>query len=121
MAQKAAREFVDAQPAGTRMGLVVFSGFAELAVAPTTDRKALENAINNLTTGPGTAIGAAMLQALDAIAEVEPRGPAGRQRGVDRRRRVGRSAPGLPAGASRRPARHRSPAQAATCPTSSCC
>jgi Ca-activated chloride channel homolog len=72
VAQKAARDFVDTQPKGTRMGLVVFSGFAELAVAPTTDHKALENAINNLATSPGTAIGAAMLKALDAIAEVNP-------------------------------------------------
>ncbi|HEY2303565.1 MAG TPA: VWA domain-containing protein, partial [Acidimicrobiales bacterium] len=72
VAQKAAHDFVVAQPAGTRMGLVVFSGFAQLAVAPTTDHKALENAINNLATARGTAIGAAMLKALDAIAEVNP-------------------------------------------------
>ena len=72
VAQKAARDFVDAQPRGTRMGLVVFSGFAELAVPPTTDHKALQSAINNLATSTGTAIGAAMLKALDAIAEVNP-------------------------------------------------
>ncbi len=84
VAQKAARNFVSSQPKGTRMGLVVFSGFAQLAVAPTTDHKALENAIDNLSTGRGTAIGAAMLKALDAIAEVNPAvqpvgnaGPAG--------------------------------------------
>src|ERR1700730_2459031 len=45
VAQKAAHAFVASQPAGTRTGLVVFSGFAQLAVAPTTDRKALGNAI----------------------------------------------------------------------------
>ncbi len=72
VAQKAARDFVASQPKGTRMGLVVFSGFAELAVPPTTDHKALETAINNLATSNGTAIGAAMLKALDAIAEVNP-------------------------------------------------
>jgi Ca-activated chloride channel family protein len=71
-AQKAARQFIDDQPKGTRMGLVVFSGFAQLAVAPTTDHKALENAIENFATGRGTAIGAAMLKALDAISEVDP-------------------------------------------------
>jgi Ca-activated chloride channel family protein len=70
VAQKAARDFVNSQPGGTRMGLVVFSGFAQLAVAPTTDHKALENAIDELATTPGTAIGAAMLKALDAVAEV---------------------------------------------------
>jgi Ca-activated chloride channel family protein len=72
VAQSAAREFVDSRPSGTSMGLVEFSGFAELAVAPTQDRSALDRAIDNLTTGPGTAIGAAMLQSLDAISEFDP-------------------------------------------------
>jgi Ca-activated chloride channel family protein len=71
VAQSAAREFVDSRPSGTSMGLVEFSGFAELAVAPTQDRGTLDRAIDNLTTGPGTAIGAAMLQSLDAISEFD--------------------------------------------------
>lgn len=71
VAQQAARDFVQHEPAGTRMALVVFSGSAQLAVPPTTDHKALVSAIDGLTTGPGTAIGAAMLKALDAIAEVD--------------------------------------------------
>lgn len=70
VAQRAAKDFVQNLPAGTRMGLVVFSGFAQLAVPPTTDHKALTQAIDSLTTGRGTAIGAAMLKSLDAIAEV---------------------------------------------------
>jgi Ca-activated chloride channel family protein len=69
-AQQAARDFVANLPAGTRLGLVVFSGFAQLAVPPTTDRKTLDGAIDGLTTARGTAIGAAMLKSLDAIAEV---------------------------------------------------
>ncbi|MGE0878430.1 MAG: VWA domain-containing protein [Acidimicrobiia bacterium] len=69
-AQAAARDFVKGQPKGTRMGLVAFSGSAQVVVAPTTDRKALTEAIDALTTGRGTAIGAAMLKSLDAIAEV---------------------------------------------------
>jgi Ca-activated chloride channel family protein len=72
VAQAAAREFVDAQPEGTQMGLVVFAGYAELAVAPTTDRGALKRALGDLSTSPGTAIGAAILKSLDAIAEVDP-------------------------------------------------
>jgi Ca-activated chloride channel homolog len=72
VAQKAAREFVVNQPKGVRMGLVVFSGFAQLTVPPTTDRKVLATAIESLTIGRGTAIGAAMLKALDAIAEANP-------------------------------------------------
>src|SRR5919199_3889357 len=56
VAQQAARDFVADLPAGTRMGLVVFSGFAQLAVPPTTDHKALLAAIDGLTTARGTAI-----------------------------------------------------------------
>lgn len=72
VAQQAARDFVENQPKNARMGLVVFSGFAELTIPPTTDRKALVDAIDSLTTGRGTAIGSAMLKGLDAIAEVNP-------------------------------------------------
>ena len=75
VAQEAAREFVEDQPNGVRMALVVFSGFAELIVPPTTERKALVDAIESLTTGRGTAIGAAMLKGIDAIAEANPNVP----------------------------------------------
>ena len=80
-AQEAARDFVDDLPSGTRLGLVVFSGYAQLSVPPTTDRELLAGAIDALTTGRGTAIGAAILKSLDAIAEVngevKPVGDAG--------------------------------------------
>ena len=72
VAQKAALQFVNSQQGGTQIGLVLFNGFAELAVAPTRDRSALDHALDNLSTGPGTAIGSAILQSLDAIAEVDP-------------------------------------------------
>ena len=72
VAQAAARAFVQDQAAGTRIGIVVFSGSAQLAVPPTTDRKALIGAIDGLTTSVGTAIGSAILKSLDAIAEVNP-------------------------------------------------
>jgi Ca-activated chloride channel homolog len=72
VAQEATRRFVEKQPKDVRMGLVVFSGFAELAVPPTNDRKALLETIDGLTVGRGTAIGAAILKGLDAIAEVNP-------------------------------------------------
>ena len=104
VAQEAAREFVENQPKGVRMALVVFSGFAELAVPPTTDRKALVAAIESLTTGRGTAIGAAMLKGLDAIAEANPNVRTGRRRSRDRSRARSR----------------RRPAPTATCRTSSC-
>jgi Ca-activated chloride channel family protein len=72
VAQSAARAFVNSRPSGTSMGLVEFSGFAELAVPPTRDRSVLDQAIDNETTNPGTAIGAAILQSLDAISEFDP-------------------------------------------------
>jgi Ca-activated chloride channel homolog len=72
-AQIAARKFVDSLPGGTLAGLVEFNGFAQIAVAPTTTRAPLDSALANLSVGPGTAIGTAILQALDAIAEVDPR------------------------------------------------
>jgi Ca-activated chloride channel homolog len=72
-AQNAARTFVNAQPSGVRMGLVVFSNFAELAVAPTRSRSALDKGINNLSANAGTAIGAAILQSLQAISQVDPK------------------------------------------------
>lgn len=72
VAQDAARAFVRDQADGTQMGIVVFADFAEMIVAPTTDKKVLEEAIRTLTTARGTAIGSATLKALDAIAEVNP-------------------------------------------------
>ena len=75
VAQQAARAFVEDQPSGTRTGLVVFSGSAQVAVPPTKDREALVEAIDRLTTGMGTAIGSAMLKSIDAIAEVNPAVP----------------------------------------------
>lgn len=72
VAQQAARDFVDAQADGARMGLVVFSGSAQLVVPPTDDREALRAAIDALTTSRGTAIGAAIIKGLDAIAGVNP-------------------------------------------------
>jgi Ca-activated chloride channel homolog len=71
-AQNAVRDFVAAQDSDTRIGLVIFSGFAQVAVAPTTDRDPVLHAIDAVTTGRGTAIGAAILKSVDAIAEIDP-------------------------------------------------
>jgi Ca-activated chloride channel family protein len=67
--QSAARYFVTHQPRGTRLGLIEFSGSAHLVLAPTTDRSALVNAIDAMSTSNGTAIGAAVLTGIDALAE----------------------------------------------------
>jgi Ca-activated chloride channel homolog len=70
-AQAAVRDFVRTQDGSTRIGLVVFSGFAQLAVPPTTERKELLTAIDGLTTGRGTMIGAAILKSVDAISQID--------------------------------------------------
>ncbi|HMQ53903.1 MAG TPA: VWA domain-containing protein [Anaerolineae bacterium] len=70
-AQAAALSFVESQEANTYIGLVAFAGFAELILPPTTDTEVLGDAINSLTTGRRTAIGSAILEALDAIAEID--------------------------------------------------
>ena len=70
-AQEAVRQFIRSQDDQTRMGLVLFSGFAQLAVAPTKDRDQLLQAVDGLTTGRGTTIGAAILKSIDAIAELD--------------------------------------------------
>src|SRR5262249_36586800 len=73
VAQEAARAFVKDQVKGTRIGIVAFAGFAALIVPPTTDKSKLNAAIDGLPTSRGTAIGAATLTALDAIAAVNPK------------------------------------------------
>ena len=71
-AQNSARQFIQAQRGGTRIGLVVFTGLATLRVPPTADKNALLSAIDGLRTGRGTAIGLGILTAIDAIAEINP-------------------------------------------------
>ncbi len=70
-AEAAAMEFVRHQKPNTQIGVVAFSGFAELVQPPTTDQEALQTAIQSLLPGPRTAIGSAILKSLDAIAEVD--------------------------------------------------
>jgi Ca-activated chloride channel family protein len=71
-AQAAATEFVRQQPATTQIGIVAFSGFAELIQAPTTDRQLLEDALDSFLTGRRTAVGSGIVAAIDAIAEIDP-------------------------------------------------
>ena len=71
-AERAASSFVQNQDAGAQIGIVAFSGFAELVQAPTNDQEVLLDAIHGLATGRRTAIGSGILTAIDAIAEVDP-------------------------------------------------
>lgn len=70
VAKSAALSFIQNQKSNTQIGIVAFAGFAELIQPPTTDQEALQAAITGLTTGRRTAIGSAILEALDAIAEI---------------------------------------------------
>ncbi len=79
VAEQAAIAFIQAQKGGAKIGLVTFSGVAGLLVPPTTDTQKLIDAINNLATSRGTAIGSAILTSVDGIAAIDPRSrPAGR-------------------------------------------
>ena len=71
VAKEAARSFVQNNTKGRQVGIVAFAGFAELILPPTTDTRALENAIESLVPARRTAIGRAILRSIDAIAEVD--------------------------------------------------
>jgi Ca-activated chloride channel family protein len=71
-AKAAALSFIEGQKASARIAIVAFAGYAELVQPATTDRNALEVAVRSLTTARGTAIGSGILEALDAIAEIDP-------------------------------------------------
>ncbi len=71
-AEAAALSFIQKQQATTQIGIVAFSGYAELIQPPTNDTEALQAAVESLATGRRTAIGSGILKALDAIAEIDP-------------------------------------------------
>jgi Ca-activated chloride channel family protein len=70
-AKAAALTFVENQDPRTLIGLVAFSGYAEVVQPPTTDQEALAAAIRSLLTGRRTAIGSGMLKALEAVSEAD--------------------------------------------------
>jgi Ca-activated chloride channel family protein len=70
-AEAAAASFIEDQGSTTRIGIVAFAGFAEMVQAPTTDREVLLDVVASLATGRRTAIGSAILESIDAIAEID--------------------------------------------------
>jgi Ca-activated chloride channel family protein len=70
-AQAAAMSFIESQKSNTQIGIVAFAGYAELVLMPTTDQEVLADAIDSLIPGRWTAIGSAVLESLDAIAEID--------------------------------------------------
>ncbi len=71
-AEAAASSFVQRQSGTTQIGIVAFAGFAEIVQTPTTDQEVLLDVIESLATGRRTAIGSAILESIDAIAEIDP-------------------------------------------------
>ena len=70
-AEDAAASFIRRQGGATQIGIVAFSGFAEVVQPPTTDAETLLDALRSLATGRRTAIGSGILASIDAIAEID--------------------------------------------------
>jgi Ca-activated chloride channel family protein len=66
-AKKAADTFADLLPPKINLGLVAFSGNADVKVSPTIDRDSFKIAVDGLQLGEQTAIGSAVFSCLDAI------------------------------------------------------
>ena len=71
-AEAAAASFIESQSSSTQIGIVAFSGFAEVVQGPTNDRAALLDALHSLATGRRTGIGDGILTSIDAISQVDP-------------------------------------------------
>ena len=69
-ARDAASSFVDLVPDRLNLGLVAFSGTAQVLVSPTTDHELVKRTLRTMQLGPRTAIGEAVFAALGSIATV---------------------------------------------------
>jgi Ca-activated chloride channel homolog len=76
-ARAAIRSFVKALPAGARVGLVTFGGYASLAVPLTDDHEHLLREVDVLSMIRGTAIGDGLLESLSALPDLETRETTG--------------------------------------------
>ena len=94
-AEEAAASFVQGQGGSTQIGIVAFAGFAQIIQPPTNDEEVLLDIIASLATGRRTAIGSAILESIDALAEIDPSIP----RSVDPTDPSGDAPPSVPKGA----------------------
>lgn len=69
-AKEAATSFVDLVPDRLNLGLVAFSGTAQVLVSPTTDHDLVKRSLRTMQLGPRTAIGEAVFAALGSIASM---------------------------------------------------
>ncbi|GAB4581993.1 MAG: VWA domain-containing protein [Anaerolineales bacterium] len=70
-AKDAAISFIDRQDPEIQIGIVAFAGFAVQVQEPTNDRELLYEAVESLVTARRTAIGSAILEAINALAEFD--------------------------------------------------
>jgi Ca-activated chloride channel family protein len=70
-AEAAAATFIERHGSTTQIGVVAFAGFAQMVQVPTTDEEVLLDVVESLQTGRRTAIGSAILESIDAIAEID--------------------------------------------------
>lgn len=72
--QMAAKALVDKLPRHIKVGVVTFSGYGTLLLPPTSDRKAIHQAIDNLDLGGGFSFTYGLLAALEALPQTPPEG-----------------------------------------------
>jgi Ca-activated chloride channel homolog len=70
-AKASALSFIGQLPEGIRVGIVSFASEPVTLVSPTSDRKQLKDAIDNLTARDGTAMGDALMQVLDIAEKIQ--------------------------------------------------
>jgi len=66
-AKDAALSFINNQDPSIQIGVVAFSGFAEVVQPPTKDKVKLHSAVQSLTLGRGTAIGSGLQKSKELI------------------------------------------------------
>lgn len=66
-AQQAALQVLETVPGSTKVGVVVFSDYAQVLVPPTTERETLKEAIAGLKVQQATGLGSAILESLRAL------------------------------------------------------
>jgi Ca-activated chloride channel homolog len=76
-ARSAIRTFVENLPAGARVGLVTFGGYATVAMPLTDNHDDLLRTVDTLSMIRGTAIGDGLLESLSALPDLETRQASG--------------------------------------------